>query len=745
MADKGKKLFDIDAAGVGESTPDVLGSEGNELLTDIERLKKNRLDALNNTESYRERLRLEREEREQRKKGERERKQSAATLEREARLRCEIEEEALHTKDKTDRVRELLERIEKSGEQQGGGYPSTDNAVVGESKEERFLPEEEAGESMAYACAEPDLSCDNVIHVDMDIKKEVLHIEGISLGNVTLGAPTSVLEATAGRGVVLSADSAGGVNKEARNYPEPEADALDYEFITHKARAEKASVGTAEYEKELLYGNTRSARYQHDTTEDMGDLYINGEFDTSSQYPEPEGRLIKRGRVGYTAYDTATDLEILNRTKAPAVVYPDPEAPESIELAMVVDDTLEEPLPDVPKNTAPLTRKQRREMARAMREIEREDMLRFEKELRAGVREIDGVKSREDSVSDIDVPGTIYPDPDDTYEDPVLYHDLAPVSKKERNAEMLRYSDAYGEQIDAHLKVEDAPPFNKKALKKLVKQSRALDMLVIEKAHDSRIRELRLELQSAKLRFNRKKDKEGRCAREIQRDIAKLEKKQRRALIAEGKMNDRFYAPVLTDYSLTKLKSGANRELLLKKRVDLLDELKRRDEINVELLKLYTGKDEGKREHFEARAEAEMKAKRRAYRRQRGLDRAIVKYHISHSFSKRLYALMDEYVELCGAVSRLEYSLRHEKLLRPVKRDMKKERKKLKRKLARVSDHIDYYEKRAIDEAEDRRVLKRKMIIGWAVLIAIAVLGICAWAFWEPLVQYIESIYSGGV
>ncbi len=752
MAQKNDKLFDREQIDTDKSgTKSAAISDGHTLIgraksADTDKIRAERLEALKYAETYRQKLRLEKEARRSRADLENEERQRDARLERESALNAERQKEIDRAREDSDRVRELLMRLDKSsdgqaedGSPEADALPSEDitpaQPSASESKDkDDFTPITKSHQEDVHD--DSDAAGDNLISIDMDIKSEVLHIDGINLGEIKVGntvvAESCAPDAVYQEGRYSSADSAAQMG-------EPR-------LISRRNTDVQQGTADGEYERELITKSHKAQSSIYTDTDDVGELLVDGGLDISSAYPEAGREYIAQGgAVKTTAFDKETDIALFD-TVTGLTAYPDPEAPQHNDLDMHIDDTLMDPLPDVPKNEPKLTHRQRREHARAMRELEREDMLRFERESRTAAHFNPIEQGNKDCGEDI--PGSIYPDPDYVTDEPVLYAAGGPVSKEREREALLQYHDFYGKEYadkEGAKEQPEAPVFNKRELKRLVKKSRALDILCVEQMYESRLRELRLELQSKELRFGRKKDKDERTARDVQMDIKRLENEQRRALREAEADNERYYAPVLTDYSTVKLKGGARRELLIQKRADLLDELARRDEINSRLLSLYTGKEDGRRAHFEGRVMAEMKAKRRAFRRQRRLDREIVKYHISYSFSKRLYALMDEYVSLSGEIARLEYSLKKEKLLRTVKRDMKKERRKLKRKLVRVSDHIEYYERRAILEAEDRREVKRKMIIGWAVLLGIIALGVLAYAFWEPLTAYISSVYGGGV
>ena len=788
MADN-KKLYEdaptkVDAQSMVNDTaiPD-LGLIEKKKSADAEKIKAERLEALRYAEQYRQKLRIEREAKKAPQNFVKQEEEIRRKSERERELDAFRENELERAREDSDRVRELLMRINAGV----GNMPSDDqkeevtltaDAAFGEknadfdNRGENFSDTEVDFVPLAKEHKQEELVQDNLVSVDMDLRSDVLHIEGMSLGEITVGhnvVNERVISVdhkqTVREPLAVSREAYSSTMRQdatqyyepikvgSTAYPEPSYENDDYEPIVKKHTGKKevtdASVytlnTTAYDEKEATRDAFLGAKTRYDAdNEDVGDLYLNSEFDVRSAYPEPEREYVTRGgKLGHIDYDKALDIEGLDVAKR--LAYPDPEAPLHNDPNIHIDDTLEEPLPDVPKREVVLTRKEKRERARALRELEHEDMLSFEKMSRENARFVPTDIKIESE--DIDTPGLIYPDPDYLTDEPVVYAEGEVVSKNHKREALLQYNDFYGKEYkpSEYAEEKEAPVINKRKLKKLVKKSRALDLLAVEEGYESRMRALRLELQSAELRFDAKKDKGARTAREIQREIAKLEREKRRALSVAAADNERSYTPVLTDYTVARLKKGASRERLVELRGKLLDELANLSEVNERLVSVYTGKENGSRAHFEGRVMAEMRAKRRAYRKQRGLDKAIVRYHISYSFSKRLYALMDEYVNLSGEIARLEYSLKHERLLRSVKKDMKKECRKLRRRLLRVSDHIDYYERRAIEEADDRREVKRKMIVGWTVLIAIVALGLAVWAFWEPFTAYIAEIYGGGM
>lgn len=300
---------------------------------------------------------------------------------------------------------------------------------------------------------------------------------------------------------------------------------------------------------------------------------------------------------------------------------------------------------------------------------------------------------------------------DETDEDDGYFDAFSPITKGAERA--------HGECTDekeeaAEEESTDISDYTEEELRSLVKRLCRTDVDCIRESYERELSRLRLEYSEAKLRFE--KDEDSSLEDEIFERISATEREQRRAIKREKKYNKRIFFPILTDYREANLHPSADRELLLELRAKLLARLIERDGYNRELIALTSRK--GKRRSQDGYA-AELGGRARAYKKQKKVDKLIHKYNVSAKETRRLYALMDEYIECSARLAHVKYVLKEEDPSRIMERSLKKERKKLRSTISKLDDHIDYYKVRAIERALGK---KKAGIRTGAIWIGIALL-----------------------
>ena len=187
--------------------------------------------------------------------------------------------------------------------------------------------------------------------------------------------------------------------------------------------------------------------------------------------------------------------------------------------------------------------------------------------------------------------------------------------------------------------------------------------------------------------------------------IQETKRASKNAIRLERQDNERYYSLVKSDLDKLKLPRRTDKAEIKKMREELIELLNRRDELNLALSELYTGRTKGKKSRsHEVNAETkEYKAKVKEFKLQRRLAKQMDRMSVSSDNRRKIYQLMDECVELKGRRSELEYRLRKEKLKGKAKREARKELKKNVKEYKYVSADLKRYSRRAFEKAEKRK------------------------------------------
>ena len=288
-------------------------------------------------------------------------------------------------------------------------------------------------------------------------------------------------------------------------------------------------------------------------------------------------------------------------------------------------------------------------------------------------------------------------------------------------------------------KREKLSHFDKKRLTTLANAQCDTDNRMVE----ARVRAefLALELDVAKSEWSFSGDfetrKERRWRKESKKKLLTLKSRVASAVKFEKLDNKRYYSVVATNFDTVELPKSADRDDLIVMRDELMRLLDIRDEINTQLLDLYTGTENGMRGSLHGRVRAELGARRRAYRKYRKLHRILSKKRVTRQEKLRIFDKMDEVLELRGELARLNYILRKEKPDGRLLNTYKKEKKKIKREIRVLRKVIDHISIKALKRAKKRSIRIRTMVISYAILILL-VLGIFAAITMGP--QLLEMI-----
>ena len=363
-----------------------------------------------------------------------------------------------------------------------------------------------------------------------------------------------------------------------------------------------------------------------------------------------------------------------------------------------------DPEPELPKKRGRKTK--------AEREEERRAMLEFERDSRSGKP----FGERERTADDRAV---------DEWEDD----------------ESVRRDTAAAEVGDSRTRTKNSDTleaksvFDKKSLLKNKARQVKNDLLLIEHRIYNDIRCLEMDTRTGAISFTAKiEDEKTRRARGRKKTaLANTRKRLKEAKRFETADNKRYYHLTLTDVSEVKLPKSTDREEVRDTRDQLLSLLKRRDELNLKLIELYSLSEGGKGNAAEGRFKAVLKAKKTAYKKQIPSYRKYERAKLSHDDKKKLYPLLDERTELYGELARVNYSLKKEKAKGLARKELRRERTRITRKLNENKQAILHYERKALRRAETTNEKSRNSVLAWVALGVMVVGAILAVVFWDQL------------
>ncbi len=220
-------------------------------------------------------------------------------------------------------------------------------------------------------------------------------------------------------------------------------------------------------------------------------------------------------------------------------------------------------------------------------------------------------------------------------------------------------------------------------------------------------------------------------------ELKAIRKELKLARKSASSKNNRYFKPILkaSDIAASSLNSEAT--MLLIDRLEVL--LARRDEINERLCELYTRTQKKKRGSLKGKTEYVKKHLRRARKKQLRLAKAIGKNSVPKADSVRLYELMDKYVRLSGRIKGIEYSLGKERAFGASARELRRDHKALCGELKALSKEINRVEIETIRRARANNRKSRGMLIGWSIVVLLAVLAAAVYVFREPLWELIRG------
>ena len=267
------------------------------------------------------------------------------------------------------------------------------------------------------------------------------------------------------------------------------------------------------------------------------------------------------------------------------------------------------------------------------------------------------------------------------------------------------------------------------------------DVAMIEHRVRSRHIALDLEVIKSEWQFSREYNgrKEIKWRKNAKKKLRNLKSKITSAMAFERRDNRRYYSVVNTNFETVELPSTADRDALIAMREEVMRLLDIRDDINAQLLEIYSGTENGMRRGtaLKGRVKVEIKARKRAYRKYRKLYKLLSTMRVTRNEKMRIFNRMDHYLDTAGDLARINYILKNERPMGRVLREYKRDKRRAKSDLRILRRVIDRSSIKALRRAKKRSIQRRVMTISYTILILL-VLGICVITANGP--QILEAI-----
>lgn len=292
---------------------------------------------------------------------------------------------------------------------------------------------------------------------------------------------------------------------------------------------------------------------------------------------------------------------------------------------------------------------------------------------------------------------------------------------------------------------EDKKPktfFDKKAIEKNKQRQIKNDQLLIEHRIYDEIRTLEMDTRTGYYSFSAKieSDKERRARGKRASELKDARDRLNAAKKYEAEDNARYYYLVSTDVDKAKLPKSADRDELKETREELLSLLKKRDELNIKLIELYSISVGGKGKGAEGRFNAILAAKRKMYKQQMPTFKKYERARLSRPDKEKLYGLLDERTELYGELARVDYMIKKERAKGEAKKELKREKGRIVRKLDENKRAIIHYEKQALKRADVETEVNNSAIAAWVVLGIILVAAVLGFIFWDQIYAWLMGL-----
>ena len=269
-----------------------------------------------------------------------------------------------------------------------------------------------------------------------------------------------------------------------------------------------------------------------------------------------------------------------------------------------------------------------------------------------------------------------------------------------------------------------------------------LDRDTVKSRIEYRTEKLEQVLLMDDFRLGRLTSKDASARRRIESMLKALKLGKRRAVRLAAKDNKRYFSAIAPKRT-EKLKRGADTERMeeLKARISSL--ILERDEVNQQLITLYTGRDVADRSSKGATqakiTKARKKGAAKGFKEQRRLYRKVKKMRIPPKQKEKIYELLNKKTDLLAYLFECKYRMKFARRGDPERRHYAREIRKTRREIKYATRDIDALTKRA--DRRSRKTPSPKIQLLWlGVLLLIAAAGFIAYLWFSGNLAWLTAL-----
>ena len=303
--------------------------------------------------------------------------------------------------------------------------------------------------------------------------------------------------------------------------------------------------------------------------------------------------------------------------------------------------------------------------------------------------------------------------------------------------------------------------FDDKGLSDLAKMQVKNDIVMIEARLRYQHTNLEFDVFRSECQFSHQYESknEKQWRKNGKRKLAELKNHVSCAVAYEMMDNQRYYTVISTNFDNVELPLKADRDDLIAMREELMRLLDIRDEINSNLIELYTGSEAGMKlgTNIKGREYAQTKARKRAYRKYKSLYALLNRKRITRNEKRRIFDKMDLYLDTACELAKIKYILKNERPMGKTFVEYQKDKRHTQRELKILEAIIHNSSSRALKKADKRSVGNQAMFVSYAIIV-LAVLAVCAITAFGPalidiikgylpesVISFIKKLFESGI
>ena len=279
-----------------------------------------------------------------------------------------------------------------------------------------------------------------------------------------------------------------------------------------------------------------------------------------------------------------------------------------------------------------------------------------------------------------------------------------------------------------------------------VKAHIKLDKSAVKARIEYRIEKLEQAVMMDEFRLGGLTHRDSSAKRRLEHMLSVLKRGKRRAVRRAAEDSRRYFA-IIQPKRPKKLKRGADRERMEELEARISSLILERDEVNQQLLALYTGRDvadRGSRSAAQSKiTRARKRGAARGFREQKKIYKKVRKFRVPERQKERIYELINKKTELLAYLSECKYRMKFKGRQDSERRYYAKEIRRTRREIRYATRDIN-----ALTKRNERRSDKKpdpKIQLLWLLLLILLVAGgVFAYLWFSGNLTWLQGLLSGG-